>query len=86
MVDDNSCLIFFQEPANYEYSYTVEDPPSVSEFGHEERREGPAAMGRYHVLLPDGRRQIVEYEADQDGFRPRISYEEESGPYWKYIK
>jgi hypothetical protein len=28
------------------------------------------------VLLPDGRRQIVEYEADFEGYKPQIRYEE----------
>jgi hypothetical protein len=28
------------------------------------------------VLLPDGRRQIVEYEADVEGYKPQIRYEE----------
>jgi len=28
------------------------------------------------VLLPDGRRQIVEYEADLEGYKPQIRYEE----------
>lgn len=27
-------------------------------------------------MLPDGRKQIVEYEADKDGYRPKITYEE----------
>ena len=30
--------------------------------------------GVYFVLLPDGRRQMVEYEADQNGYRPKITY------------
>lgn len=33
------------------------------------------ATGTYHVLLPDGRTQIVDYVADQDGYRPMIRYE-----------
>lgn len=26
-------------------------------------------------MLPDGRKQVVEYTADQDGYHPKISYE-----------
>ena len=26
-------------------------------------------------MLPDGRKQVVEYEADQEGFKPQIRYE-----------
>ena len=29
----------------------------------------------YNVLLPDGRTQIVEYEADQGGYKPKITYQ-----------
>lgn len=29
-------------------------------------------------MLPDGRKQIVEYEADQEGFKPQIRYEGEA--------
>lgn len=39
-----------------------------------ESRQGDLAVGSYNVLLPDGRTQLVEYEADQDGYRPKISY------------
>ena len=30
--------------------------------------------GEFKVKLPDGRLQVVTYEADKDGFRPKISY------------
>ncbi|KAK6631980.1 hypothetical protein RUM44_007010 [Polyplax serrata] len=65
-----------QEPANYEYTYEVEaaDVSGVM-FGHKESRENESAKGSYHVLLPDGRTQIVEYHADEEGFHPKIRYE-----------
>ena len=31
--------------------------------------------GEYKVQLPDGRVQIVSYEADDYGFRPTVHYE-----------
>lgn len=72
---------FPQEPANYEYNYEVQaGDESGAEFGHQETREDDFAQGEYHVLLPDGRMQIVEYEADEEGFRPRIRYEETGYP------
>ncbi|CAG5054283.1 unnamed protein product [Parnassius apollo] len=61
------------EPANYEFSYKVSDYESGSDFGHAENRQDDKAEGTYFVVLPDGTKQVVEYEADEDGFKPRIS-------------
>jgi hypothetical protein len=60
----------------YEFSYQVQDEPSGSDFGHREGREGDVAWGSYEVLLPDGRKQIVDYQADQNGYNPKIRYEQ----------
>lgn len=68
-------IYIFQEPASYEFKYDVDASEYNVKFGHEEQREGDVAQGKYYVLLPDGRTQTVEYVADQDGFRPKISYE-----------
>ncbi|KAJ8964293.1 hypothetical protein NQ317_016582, partial [Molorchus minor] len=75
----NSLLGF--EPANYQFQYHVQDAPSGNDFGHEEERQGGVARGKYFVLLPDGRLQTVEYTADQDGYKPKISYEQVSNGY-----
>jgi len=71
-----------QEIANYEYNYQVKDEENQdgAEFAHQETREEEAARGEYRVLLPDGRMQIVEYEADEEGYRPKIRYEEVGYP------
>ncbi|XP_072761602.1 pro-resilin isoform X1 [Anoplolepis gracilipes] len=63
------------DPANYEFSYEVQDAASGVDFGHREMRKDMEATGTYHVLLPDGRTQIVDYVADQAGYRPMIRYE-----------
>ncbi|XP_054281985.1 pro-resilin-like [Macrosteles quadrilineatus] len=63
------------EPASYQFSYHVQDAPSGNDFGHMESREGHVAKGMYMVLLPDGRRQIVEYTADETGYHPTVRYE-----------
>ncbi|XP_046628043.1 pro-resilin-like [Neodiprion virginianus] len=63
-------------PAKYEFEYEVKDEPSGNDFGHHESRDGDNTRGVYTVVLPDGRKQIVHYEADQEGYKPRISYEE----------
>nr|XP_026484188.1 pro-resilin-like [Vanessa tameamea] len=64
-----------QEPANYEFGYKVSDIDSGSDFGHTESRQDNKAEGSYFVVLPDGTKQTVEYEADERGFKPRISVE-----------
>ncbi|KAJ9594462.1 hypothetical protein L9F63_014074, partial [Diploptera punctata] len=66
------------EPANYEFSYEVQDAASGNDFGHKESRQGDVATGNYHVLLPDGRTQIVDYTADNDGYKPNVKYEGEA--------
>lgn len=56
--------------AKYEFEYNVKDDATGQDFGHKESREGSRTMGRYFVLLPDGRKQIVEYYADETGYHP----------------
>ena len=40
-----------------------------------EHTSGKLTKGEYKVKLPDGRVQVVSYEADHYGFRPRVTYE-----------
>ncbi|KAJ0175675.1 hypothetical protein K1T71_008834 [Dendrolimus kikuchii] len=61
-------------PANYDFSYDVQDNAVSLDFGHNEKRKEDQASGSYHVLLPDGRTQLVEYEAGPDGYKPQIMY------------
>ncbi|XP_063242313.1 pro-resilin-like [Bacillus rossius redtenbacheri] len=65
-------------PAKYEFSYQVNDAPSGNDFGHKESRDGDVANGVYYVALPDGRKQMVEYVADQAGYRPQVTYQGEA--------
>lgn len=73
--------VLFQEPASYEFQYDVNDAASGSDFGHKEGRDGDSSWGEYRVALPDGRTQIVKYEADQDGYKPQIEYQEANTGY-----
>lgn len=54
----------------------MKDEESGNDFGHEEQRQGDVAEGKYFVLLPDGRMQTVEYTADKEGYKPKVTYEE----------
>ncbi|CAH0718414.1 unnamed protein product, partial [Brenthis ino] len=64
-----------QEPAIYDFGYKVNDIDSGSDFGHTESRQDNKVEGTYFLVLPDGTKQVIEYEADERGFRPRISVE-----------
>ncbi|RZF32538.1 hypothetical protein LSTR_LSTR011317 [Laodelphax striatellus] len=66
------------EPVNYEFYYEVVEPQYYLEFGHKESRQGEVARGSYHVLLPDGRTQLVEYQADENGYRPTVTYQQKA--------
>lgn len=50
------------------------DYHSAIDYGHEESRDGDQTKGKYHVLLPDGRIQNVNYWADPSGYHAKVSY------------
>ena len=59
----------------YQYGYQVDDHYTGDYHGHMEHTAGHLTKGEYKVKLPDGRVQVVSYEADHAGFRPRVTYE-----------
>ncbi|CAG9864404.1 unnamed protein product [Phyllotreta striolata] len=61
--------------AKYAFGYRIKDNQGGGDFGHQEKRSGRSAEGSYEVLLPDGRRQKVEYYADDTGYHAKVSYE-----------
>lgn len=64
----------------YEFRYGVRDQYYGSNFGHEEQSDGNNVRGRYYVVLPDGRRQVVTYTADHHrGYVATITYENVGG-------
>ncbi|XP_008548505.1 mucin-5AC [Microplitis demolitor] len=70
-----------QPLAKYEFEYRVNDEYG-NDYSHKESRNGDdSTQGVYTVLLPDGRKQIVHYTADQDGYKPKITYEESAAGY-----
>ncbi|XP_076053412.1 cuticle protein 7-like [Oratosquilla oratoria] len=54
-------------PASYNFEYSVQDPESGNDFGHNEAREGDNTQGSYRVLLPDGKELVVSYTVNEDG-------------------
>ena len=53
-------------PPYYHYTYNVLDEYAGLNYGHQEDRVGDKTIGEYHVLLPDGRIQTVNYHVDDD--------------------
>ena len=66
----------------YEYSYSVKDDYYGTDFGAAESSDGKSVNGHYEVLLPDGRRQKVEYKADDyTGYNADVVYEGTAATY-----
>ena len=62
----------------YSFDWAVLDEPSYNDFGHKETSDGKVVTGTYYVNLPDGRRQIVTYKADEYGYVADVKYEGEA--------
>jgi len=66
------------ENDEYQFRYRVTDQETGQDFGQEEEKLGEATGGEYQVLLPDGRTQIVRYQAsDPSGFIASVEYQGE---------
>merc|ERR1711874_650389 len=64
------------EVSPYTYNYGVADEYSGAAFSQPESNDGTGVVeGSYHVNLPDGRIQTVNYHAnDYDGYVADVSY------------
>ena len=70
------------EPRPYAYEYGVQDKYYGVDFGQNEKSDGKAVYGSYHVLLPDGRVQNVKYTADHyTGYVADVAYSGVAAPY-----
>jgi len=66
-------------PAYYNFDYAVKDDYTYVDMGHNEKRDGDKTNGQYNVVLPDGRRQIVNYYVDgYSGYVADVKYEGEA--------
>nr|XP_040571989.1 uncharacterized protein LOC121121187 isoform X2 [Lepeophtheirus salmonis] len=57
----------------YQFGFQVNNEKNLSH-GHMEFEKGGKKVGQYKILLPDGRLQVVSYEADAYGFRPIVRF------------
>ncbi|XP_060520321.1 uncharacterized protein LOC132698337 [Cylas formicarius] len=73
--DDGSYHDLHQYAAKYAFGYQILDGEHGNDFGHEEKRNGKSTKGQYFVVLPDGRKQRVDYYVDEGGYHARVSYE-----------
>ena len=60
--------------ADYHYQYTID--ANGLHFGAQEETDGYSTTGQYHVLLPNGRIQTVNYRVtdDNSGFVANVQY------------
>merc|ERR1712168_1775755 len=65
------------EYSPYHYEYKVHDAKEYLDFGQEEEDDGQGNVhGYYHVQLPDGRHQRVDYHVDSySGFIADVKYD-----------
>lgn len=66
------------QPAQpYSFNWAVNDGYG-NDYSHYESSDSKVTTGTYHVLLPDGRVQIVTYKADDYGYTADVKYEGEA--------
>lgn len=58
----------------------MKDDQTGTDFGHKADSDGKTVQGEYNVALPDGRKQIVTYKADENGYTADVKYEGEARP------
>merc|ERR1711890_33172 len=58
----------------YNFNWEVNDPPSENEYHHQQESDGEVTRGEYGVLLPDGRRQLVQFYDDGTGYHATVTY------------
>ncbi|XP_039278813.1 pro-resilin-like, partial [Nilaparvata lugens] len=71
-------LYVYEQPEPFNFEYEVKDAASGNDYGHKASSDGTRVTGTYHVLLPDGRNQIVDYTADESGYNAQVKYEGEA--------
>ncbi|XP_059350105.1 cuticle protein 19-like [Daphnia carinata] len=67
----------YVSPNPHAFKWAVNDGYG-SDYSHSESSDGQVTTGTYHVQLPDGRTQIVNYKADSYGYNADVKYEGEA--------
>ena len=61
----------------FAFGYNVKDHYG-NNYGHESKSDGVVRHGSYHVALPDGRLQVVNYHAGPHGYVADVNYKGEA--------
>lgn len=72
--------LFLQVPTPYNFAWAVKDDYSYNNYNHQETGDEKGYVtGSYSVDLPDGRKQTVDYKADDyTGYVADVKYEGEA--------
>lgn len=65
----NFLFLFFKQPRDYHFDYIVSDPHTGDHKSQWEVKEKGVVRGAYSLVEPDGTTRVVEYIADEHGFR-----------------
>ncbi|XP_066966785.1 pro-resilin-like [Macrobrachium rosenbergii] len=69
----------YEKGMPFDFNYEVKDHYKGLDYSHNSNSDGNLVTGKYHVLLPDGRTQIVTYTADHyKGYQAEVAYEGEA--------
>ena len=69
-------LVAAEEPANYEFNYSVHDEHTGDIKQQQEKAHNGAIVGQYSLIDADGYRRIVDYTADDHhGFNAQVRRE-----------
>ena len=69
-------MMSHQAPAHYKYDWIVKDDYTYVDMSQYEARDGDKTTGSYHVVLPDGRKQTVNYYVDgYSGYVADVQYD-----------
>ena len=65
---------------SYSYQYEVRNNNGKDKFGLSELRDGYKTTGKYQVILPDGRNQVVDYwvSGKNSGYNAKVTYQQTS--------
>ena len=77
--------IIMQHPANYKFDWAVKDD-YYNDYGQHESRVKDNTQGSYWVLMPDGRKRVVDYKVDAYGGFEIIDHRIEGQKYEGYTR